>query len=86
MQVPIALDDNNGGELFWMCTSADMTTYTIEMTKLEVNCNLVTLQPGSFQLFSENDLIMRYEVEQSSINSPSFIIFLERCGCRSELE
>ena len=52
-----------------------MAIHAIEMTKLEVNGNLVTLQPGSSQLFSKNDLIMKYEVEQSSMNSPSFIVF-----------
>ena len=52
-----------------------MAIYAIEMTKLEVNGNLVTLQPGSSQLFSENDFTMKYEVEQSSMNSSSFIVF-----------
>ena len=33
------------------------------------------LQPGNSQLFSESsDFIMKYEVDQSSMNSPSFIV------------
>ena len=46
------------------------------MTKLEVSDSLVTLLTGSSQLFSENeDFIMKYEVDQSSMNSPSFAVF-----------
>ena len=53
-----------------------MTIYVIEMTKLEVHGELVTLQPGSFQLISENkDFIMKYEVSQTTMNSPSFIVY-----------
>ena len=45
------------------------------MTKLEVNGKLVTLQQGNSQLFSENeDFIIKYEVNQSSMNSPHFIV------------
>ena len=55
VQIPVALDETNGGEIFPMYASANMATYAIEMTNLEVNGNLVTLQPGSSQLFSEND-------------------------------
>ena len=57
-----------------MCASAKMVIYAIKMTKLEVNGNLVTLQSGSSQLFSENDFIIKYEVDQSSMNLPSIIV------------
>ena len=40
-----------------------------------MNGNLVALQPNSSQHFSESDLIIKYEVEKSSTNSPSFIVF-----------
>ena len=36
--------------------------------------SLVALKPGSSQLFSENDVITKYEFKLSS-NSPSFIVF-----------
>ena len=52
-----------------------MAIYAIEMTKLEANIILVMLQPGSSEHFSENYVIMKYEVDQSSINSLSFIVF-----------
>ena len=68
MQIPVALDESNEGEIFWMCASAHMAIYAIEMS------NRVTLQPGSSHLFSENDFSMKYEVDQSSMNLPSFII------------
>ena len=58
-----------------MCASANMANYAIKMTKFEVNGNLVMLQPGSSQLFSENDFIMKCEVDQSSMSSPSFLVF-----------
>ena len=59
-----------------MCASANMAICAIEMTKLEVNGNLVMLQPRSSQHFSDNDdFIIKYEDVQSSIISPSFIIF-----------
>ena len=51
-----------------------MAIYAIEISKLQVNGNLVMLQPGSSQLFSLNDFIMKYEVDQSSMNSG-------RCRC-----
>ena len=51
VQFPAALDESNGGEIFWMCVSSNMAVYAIKMTKLEVNGKLVTLQPGSTQLF-----------------------------------
>ena len=58
-----------------MCASSNIAVYAIEMTKLEVNGNLVTQQPGSSQLFDEKeDLIIKYEVDQSLINSPSAIV------------
>ena len=53
VQIPVALDESNGGEIFWMCPSANMVNYAIEMTKLELKGNLVMLQQGSFHLFSE---------------------------------
>ena len=53
-----------------------MAIYAIEITKLEVNGKLVTLQPGRSQCYSaKEDFIMKYEVDQSSMNSPSFIVF-----------
>ena len=76
MQIPVALDESNGSEIFWMCASSNMAVYAIEMTKLEVNGKLVTLQPVSSQLFSEKeDFIVKYQADQSSMNSPSFIVF-----------
>ena len=76
VQILAALDESNGGEIFWMCALSNMAIYAIGITKLEVNVKLVTLQPESSQLFSENkDFIMKYEVDQSSMNSPSFIVF-----------
>ena len=75
MQSPVILDKRNGGEIFWMCASANMAFYAIEMTKHEVNGNLVTLQPVCSQLFGGNDLIIKYDAEQTSMNSPSFIVF-----------
>ena len=75
VQIPVALDELNGVEIFWMCASVNMAIYAIVMTKFTVNGNLVTLQLGSSQLFSENDSITKFEVEQSSTNSPSFLVF-----------
>ena len=60
MQIPVALDESNGEEIFWISASVNRAIYAIEMTKLEVGGNLVTLQPSCFQLFSENDAIMKY--------------------------
>ena len=37
VKIPNVLDETNGGEIFQMCTSANMAIYVIEMTKLEVN-------------------------------------------------
>ena len=48
-----------------------MVLYAIEMATLEVNGNLVTLQPGSSQLFSKNDIIMRCEVDKIHLVSQS---------------
>ena len=45
----------------------NMAIYDIAMTKLEVNGNMVALKPGHLYLFSENNVIMKYEVEQSLI-------------------
>ena len=56
-----------------MCASANMASYTIEINKLGIKGNHVVVQPVSSQLFSENDLIMMYVVEESSIYSLSFI-------------
>ena len=75
LQIPVALDETNGGELFWMCALAHMAIYAIEMTKLEVNVTLVTTQTCSSQFFSEHDLNMTYDVEQSSLNALSFRVF-----------
>ena len=38
-----------------MCASFNMAVYAKEMTKLEVNGKLKTLQPESSQLFSEKE-------------------------------
>ena len=46
MEIPVALDEINGSEIYWICASMDMAIYAIEMTKLEVNCNLVAFEPG----------------------------------------
>ena len=73
LQVPVTLDGI--GEIFWVSASVNMAVYAIEMTPLEVNGNLDALQPDRFPLFCENDVIMKYEVEQSSIDSLSFIVF-----------
>ena len=74
MQIPVALDGTNEDEVFRMCASVNMAMYAIEMTKLELKCNLVALQAGSSELFSENDVITKYEVEQS-FDSPFYIVF-----------
>ena len=61
MKVSIALDESNGDEVFQMCASSNMSLYAIEMTKLEVNGNLVMLQTEKTQLFSKkDDFIMKY--------------------------
>ena len=76
VQISVALDESNRSEIFRMCASSNMAAYAIEMTKLEVNGNLVTLQPRSSKFFSENkDFIIKYEVNESSMNSLSFIVF-----------
>ena len=76
MQIRVTLDESNGGQVFWMCASSNMAVYAIDMMKVVVSSKLVTLQPGSSQLFDkEEDLIMKYEVNQSFINTPSFIVF-----------
>ena len=74
MQIPVAFDESNGGEIFWMHTSFNMAIYAIEMIRLEINGNLVILQPVNFQLFSEKDVITKYKVNQSFMSSPSFIV------------
>ena len=43
VQIPVALNETNEGEIFWMCASANMAIYVIEMTKLELNGDLVML-------------------------------------------
>ena len=54
-----------------------MAVYAIEKTELKINGKLATLQPGSSQLFNKNeDFIIKCEVKQSFMNSPSFIVFL----------
>ena len=74
--ISVVLDESNVGELFLMCVSSNMAVYTIEMAKFEINGKLVTLQPGSSQLFKEKgDFIMKLEVDQISMNSPSFVVF-----------
>ena len=47
-----------------MFALADMAISVIKMTKLEIDCHLVVLQPSCSQLFSENDVIMKYEIEK----------------------
>ena len=69
VQVPVALDRTNGGELFSMGEFASMAIYAIKMPKLEVNDNLVALQQGRSQLCSENIIIIKYDVLQSSMKS-----------------
>ena len=76
MQIPVALDGSNGGEIFCMCASSNIAVYAIKMTNLEVNGKLVTLQPGSSQHFSENEDFMRkYEIDETSMILTSFIVF-----------
>ena len=41
VQVPVALDRTNGGELFSMGEFASMAIYAIKMPELEVNDNLL---------------------------------------------
>ena len=53
VQIPVALDESNRGEIFWMCALSNMAVYAIKMMKLEVNGKLVTLQPRRSQLFDE---------------------------------
>ena len=65
VQIPVALDATFVGEIFWMCASANMAINVIEMTKLEINCNLIALQPN---------VIMNYETNKI-LTSPSFIVF-----------
>ena len=88
VQIQVALDESNGGEICQMCSSSNMAIYAIEMTKLEVNGNLVMLQPESFQLFSnKDDFIMKCEID----NWPNFHEFTQfhslpklcwgGCGC-----
>ena len=74
VQVPLALDGNNCGKIFWMCASAHMAIYAIVITKFEINGNLVALEPGSPNLFGENYVIMNYEVKQNSIHSLTFMV------------
>ena len=74
VQIQVALDQSNGGEIFWMCALFNMTIYAMKMTKLEVNGNMVMLQPGSSQHFCEkDDFIMKYEFDQSSVKSLSML-------------
>ena len=44
VQIPVALDESNGDEIFWMHASSNMAGYAMEMMKLEVIGKLVTLQ------------------------------------------
>ena len=62
VQDPVVIDETNGGELFQLCASASMFIYAIKKTKLEVNGNLVTLQPDGSQLLSKNDLFTKHVV------------------------
>ena len=41
MQILVAIDETNGGELFQRCASANMAIYAVEMALLEVNGSLV---------------------------------------------
>ena len=43
VQIPVAIDKINGGEILRTCISADMAIYAIKITKLEVNGNLFIL-------------------------------------------
>ena len=73
VQIPVALDESNRGKIFQMFASSNMAIYAMEMTKLEVNDKLVLL--GCSQLFRKNDVIIKYNVDQSSLNLPNFIVF-----------
>ena len=37
VQIPVALNETNGGEIFQICASSIMAIYAIGMTKLEAN-------------------------------------------------
>ena len=74
VQISVALDGTNGGEIFMLCASANVAVYAIEMKKVEVNSKMVSLLPECYQLFSKNNNIAKIEVELSS-NSPGFIVF-----------
>ena len=49
-----------------MYASVNIAIYAIEIKNLEVSGDMIALQPGSSQSFHENDIIAKYEVEQSS--------------------
>ena len=53
VQISVALDELNGGEIFLMCASSNIEIYATGMTKLEVNDKLVMLQLGISQCVSE---------------------------------
>ena len=69
MQIPVVLNESNKGEIFWLCASFNMAVYAIVTSKLEINGTLLTLQPESSQS------LLKYEVDQCSMNSLSFIVF-----------
>ena len=75
VKIPVPLDESNGSGIFWIYALSNMTVCAIEITKLEVNVKLVTLQPRCSHFFSENKgFVMKYEADQSSMNLPSFIV------------
>ena len=61
VQISVALDETNGGEIFRMCTSVKIDIHAIEMTYLE-GVNLVALQPSCSQMFNENNVITKHEI------------------------
>ena len=66
VRIPVALNETNESETFWMCPSAKMAIYAIAMTKLEVDSNLV--------IFSEIDLFTKNAFHKI-LNSSNFIVF-----------
>ena len=57
--IPVALYRTNGGEVFRIFVSVSGAIFAIEMTKFEVNGNLIALQQDRIQLFSKNDAITK---------------------------
>ena len=71
VQIPVALDETNGDEIVWMCASANMAIYAIEITMLEVSGSFVTLQQGALNssmemISSPNVWFMKFRIHPVS--------------------